>query len=43
MATQTGWIFLIVILLLMALFAVSVIVSARRQRDPDFFTEDDNS
>jgi len=43
MATQTGWIFLIVILLLMALFAVSVIVSARRQRDPDFFTENDNS
>ncbi|WP_255407104.1 MULTISPECIES: hypothetical protein [unclassified Sporosarcina] len=42
MATQVGWIFLIVILLLMALFAVSVLVSARKQRDPDFFAEDDN-
>ncbi|WP_255407604.1 hypothetical protein [Sporosarcina sp. P20a] len=42
MATQAGWIFLIVILLLMALFAVSVVVSARKQREPNFFTEDDN-
>ncbi len=42
MATSSGWIFLIVILLLMALFAVSVVVSARKQRDPDFFTEDEN-
>ncbi|WP_313237476.1 hypothetical protein [Sporosarcina ureae] len=42
MATQAGWIFLMVILLLIALFAVSVIVSARRQRDPNFFTENDN-
>lgn len=42
MATQTGWIFLIVILLLMALFAVSVLISARKQRDPDFFSEDEN-
>ncbi|WP_255397422.1 MULTISPECIES: hypothetical protein [unclassified Sporosarcina] len=41
MATQAGWIFLIVILLLMALFAVSVLVSARKQRDPDFFSEND--
>ncbi len=42
MATSSGWIFLLVILLLMALFAVSVVVSARKQRDPDFFTEDEN-
>ncbi|WP_233201620.1 MULTISPECIES: resistance to Congo red protein [Sporosarcina] len=42
MATQAGWIFLMVILLLIALFAVSVVVSARRQRDPNFFTENDN-
>ena len=42
MATQAGWIFLIVVLLLMALFAVSVVVNARKQRDPDFFLEDDN-
>ncbi|WP_269747679.1 hypothetical protein [Sporosarcina ureae] len=41
MATQAGWIFLIVILLLMALFAVSVLVSARKQRDLDFFSEND--
>lgn len=41
MATQAGWIFLIVILLLMALFAVSVLVSARKQRDPDFFSENE--
>ncbi|WP_233190998.1 resistance to Congo red protein [Sporosarcina sp. P19] len=42
MTTQAGWIFLMVILLLIALFAVSVVVSARRQRDPNFFTENDN-
>ncbi|EGQ27180.1 hypothetical protein HMPREF9372_0867 [Sporosarcina newyorkensis 2681] len=42
MATQTGWIFLVVVLLLMALFAVTVFVSSRKQQDPDFFSEDDN-
>lgn len=42
MDTSSGWIFLIVILLLMTLFAVSVVVSARKQRDPDFFSEDEN-
>ncbi|WP_255407458.1 hypothetical protein [Sporosarcina sp. P13] len=41
MESQTGWIFLLVILLLMAMFAVSVKVSARKQRDPKFFLEDD--
>lgn len=41
MVTQAGWIFLIVILLLMALFAISVWVSARKQRDPDFFSENE--
>ncbi|WP_255363018.1 MULTISPECIES: hypothetical protein [unclassified Sporosarcina] len=41
MAASTGWIFLLVILLLMALFAVTVLISARRQHDPDFSSEDD--
>ncbi|WP_255425155.1 hypothetical protein [Sporosarcina obsidiansis] len=42
MATQTGWVFLIVVLSLIALFAISVFVSSRRQQEPDFFSDDDN-
>ncbi|WP_255408169.1 MULTISPECIES: hypothetical protein [Sporosarcina] len=41
MATQVGWIFLLVILVLMGLFAVSVVVSARKQRDLKLLTEED--
>ncbi|WP_256359812.1 hypothetical protein [Sporosarcina sp. PTS2304] len=42
MATQMGWIFLVVVLLLMTLFAVSVFLSARKQRDPEFLMDEDN-
>ncbi|MDV6376926.1 hypothetical protein ORD22_01435 [Sporosarcina sp. GW1-11] len=42
MESQAGWIFLLVVLLLMAMFAVSVFLSARKQQDPKFFLKDDN-
>ncbi|GKV65817.1 MULTISPECIES: hypothetical protein [unclassified Sporosarcina] len=41
MASQTGWIFIAVVLLLMALFAVSVFVTARKQKDPAFFLDEE--
>lgn len=37
----TGWFFLTIVFVLMVLFAVSVLVSARKQQDPNFFLEDD--
>lgn len=38
---QTGWLFIAVIVVLMAVFAVSVFLNARKQADPEFFADED--